>query len=121
MGKFTESDVIKHELNMMSYRANLRSAETTLWKSSSENMTSSFLNICQMPNIWSPKACSVPWVIQGSQHMLGAVEGLVHQAKKPGNMMGNQPRLVRISLLLQNKYYKFQEKLEPFVGYSAVC
>ena len=43
------------------------------------NMTSSFLNICQMPNIWSPKASSIPWVIQGSQRMLGTVEGLADQ------------------------------------------
>ena len=46
-------------------------------------MTSSFLNICQMPNIWSPKASSIPWVIQGSQRMLGTVEGLADQARKP--------------------------------------
>lgn len=33
VGKFTNSNVIKHELNMMSCRADSSSAEDTLWKS----------------------------------------------------------------------------------------
>lgn len=33
MGKFMNSNVIKHELNMMSCRADSSSAEDTLWKS----------------------------------------------------------------------------------------
>lgn len=43
MEKFTDSNVNKHELNMMSYRANSSTAEATLWKSVSAIQPTLFL------------------------------------------------------------------------------
>ena len=75
--KFTDSNVIKHELNMMSYRANSSTAKLH-YGNPFQKYDQLLFNICQMPNIWSPKACSIPWVIQGSQRMLGTAEGLAY-------------------------------------------
>lgn len=72
------------------------------------------LNICQMPNIWSPKASSIPWVLGGSQRIAWhcSRSSLLSQEAREQN--GKSTQACQNLLLLYNKYHTFKEKFETF-------